>query len=84
MEVFNNMSKELYLEKAYNSTIVDGVVRSIDDDASFAVIKNGMVDYAKRNNAELSLGEIEDYILKKRAELEAALPTLKKPVKMMK
>lgn len=77
------MSKELCLKKAYNAATVNGVVRSADSNVSAAVIKLGMVEYAKKNGIEISDSEITEYMNAKHCELKNAIADFTIQTKMM-
>ncbi len=48
------MSKEVMLKRAFNQASANGAVRFVDRDVDFAVIRNYMVQYAKKNDVEVS------------------------------
>jgi len=56
------MSKEVLLKKSYDAATVNDVVRRGDDEISFEIVKNGMMDYAKKNRIAVSSEEVESYI----------------------
>lgn len=65
------MSKELMLEKAFNQIASNGAVRfACDRDADFDVIRTAMIGYAKKNNVQVEVSEIEGYIEKQFANLD--------------
>lgn len=77
------MSKEVYLKKAYDAATINDVVRHGDDDVSFLVIKDSMIEYAKKNNVEVSVEEIEAYIKKQQQILDESTSDFKIQTKMM-
>lgn len=56
------MSKEVMLKRAFSQASANGAVRFVDRDVDFAVIRNFMVQYAKKNDVEISENEIERFI----------------------
>ncbi|WP_462378170.1 hypothetical protein [Emergencia timonensis] len=52
------MSKEVMLKRAFNQASANGAVRFVDRDVDFAVIRNYMVQYAKKNDVEVSEKEL--------------------------
>ena len=56
------MSKEVMLKRAFSQASANGAVRFVDKEADFAVIRNFMVQYAKKNDVAVSEEEIEKFI----------------------
>lgn len=78
------MSKEVMLEKAFHEIASNGAVRFAQDrDADFDVIKTAMIGYAKKNNIEVEVEEIEKYITKEFANLDKMTKDFTYQKKMM-
>lgn len=56
------MSNVVMLKRAFNQAVATGAVRFTDKDTDFTVIRNFMMDYAKKFNVEISVEEIEAFI----------------------
>lgn len=56
------MSNVVMLKRAFNQAVATDAVRFTDRETDFLVIRNFMIDYAKRNNVEISASEIESFI----------------------
>ena len=56
------MSKVVMLKRAFNQAVATGAVRFTDKATDFLVIKNYMIDYAKKYDIEVSVEEVEAFI----------------------
>ncbi len=65
------MSKVVMLKRAFNQAVATGAVRFTDKDTDFLVIKNYMIDYAKKYGVEVSVSEIEAFIKRQQESLIA-------------
>lgn len=77
------MSKEVMLKRAFNQVSANGAVRFVDKDVDFAVIRNYMVQYAKKNDVEVSQNEIERFIGQQIAKMEESTRDFTYQTKMM-
>ncbi|MGF6376933.1 hypothetical protein M2140_002012 [Clostridiales Family XIII bacterium PM5-7] len=78
------MSKEVMMEKAFKEIVSTGAVRFTDDQKTdFDVIKTAMVGFAKRNNIDVDVAEIEAYIKKEFATMEKIAKDFSYQKKMM-
>lgn len=77
------MSKEVMLERAFNQASANGAVRYVDKDVDFAVIRNFMVEYAKKNGVEVSEKEIERFIGQQTAKQNEGIKDFTYQTKMM-
>ena len=78
------MSKEVMLEKAFHEIASNGAVRFAQDrEADFDVVRTAMIGYAKKNNIEVEVEEIEKYIKKEFANLDTATKDFTYQKKMM-
>lgn len=77
------MSKDVMLKRAFNQASANGAVRFTDSDADFAVIRNFMVEYAKKNAVDVSREEIEKFISRESARQKESLKDFTYQAKMM-
>ena len=77
------MSKEVMLKRAFNQASAIGAVRFVDRDVDFAVIRNYMVQYAKKNDVEVSEKEIENFIGQQMTKMKETTKDFTYQTKMM-
>lgn len=77
------MSKETMLKRAFNQVSANDAVRYADKNVDFLVIKNYMMEYAKKNGVEISAEEVEKYISQQLAKMDACVKDFTYQTKMM-
>lgn len=77
------MSKEVMLKRAFNQASANGAVRFVDKDVDFAVIRNYMVQYAKKNAVDVSQEEIKTFINREIARQDESLKDFTIQTKIM-
>lgn len=64
------MSNTVMLKRAFNQAVATGAVLFTDADTDFLVIKSFILDYAKKNNVEVSVAEVESFIKEQQKALK--------------
>ncbi len=77
------MSKEVMLKRAFSQASANGAVRFVDRDVDFAVIRNFMIQYAEKNDVEVSEKEIESFIGQQMNKIKEGIKDFTYQTKMM-
>lgn len=65
------MSNTVMLKRAFNQAVATGAVRFTDADTDLLVIKTYILDYAKKNNVDISAAEVETFIKEQQKKLKS-------------
>lgn len=78
------MNKEEMLKKAFSHTLTNAALRFADHDVDALVMRQDMIDFAARNNFDLTDDEIEEYIDVQIKKMEASVKDFTYQTRMMK
>lgn len=56
------MSMEVMLKRAFNQAIARGTVKFTDSETDFHIIRDYILQYAKKNDVEIPFQEIDSFI----------------------
>ncbi len=78
------MNKEEMLKKAFSHTLTNAALRFADHDIDALIMRQDMIDFAARNNFDLTEDEIEEYIDVQIKKMEASVKDFTYQTRMMK
>lgn len=78
------MNKEEMLKKAFSHTLTNAALRFADHDVDALVMRQDMIDFAARNNFDLTDDEIEEYIHQQIKKMDESIKDFTYQTRMMK
>lgn len=78
------MNKEEMLKKAFSHTLTNAALRFADHDIDALVMREDMIEFAQKNNFDLTEEEIIDYIRLQIKKMDDAVKDFTYQTRMMK
>ena len=78
------MNKEEMLKKAFSHSLTNAALRFADHDIDAMIMRQDMIEFAEKNNFDLSEDEIEEYIHLQIKKMDATIKDFTYQTRMMK